>query len=252
MSPYWQQHEICSWWCHIFIRQELNRVWKSLQFQILAYSCAWLVHLSRTQCLTSAALPLGVVDANVTENSNSPKVHSDQPAKLKKEATFVAPKHLSGFSKGHSSLVLRGGPDCFRDTFKDAPVENPTLVLRSSALPNLTLVKPAPEARAEMYNIGVRAGVMIAGFLLNLNTDDIRSLLCCLRSFPLKEASFVLWTRPELTWLTLMTFAPPLGSKRALASAVWTVWLIQTWMQTSDLLILFLPHRVHFNNTKND
>lgn len=178
------------------------------------------------QCLTSARLSLfGAVDANVTKNANSPKVHSNQPIFFKKKPHLL----LLSIYMCRSSFVLLGGPDCFRDTFKDEPVENPLLVLHSSALPNPTLVKPAPEARAEMYNIGVRAGVMIVGFLLNLNTDDIRALLCCLRrSFPLKEAAFVLWTRPELTWLTLMTFAPPLRSKRAHASAVWTVWLIQT------------------------
>lgn len=110
----------------------------------------------------------------------------------------------SASAKCRSSLVLLGGPDCFRDTLKDARVENPTLVLRSSALPNLTLVKPAPEARAEMYNIGVRAGVMIAPLL----SEEVFS-----------SQGSILWTRSELTWLTLMTFAPPLASKRALASA---------------------------------
>lgn len=88
------------------------------------------------------------------------KLHSDLPAKLRQKAIFVAHKHLSGFSKVpappscHSAAPKQRVwvKDRSQDRFEDAPVEKPTLVISSSALPNLTLVNllPRPELKRTM------------------------------------------------------------------------------------------------------
>lgn len=83
--------------------------------------------------------------------------------------------------------------DCPKgDTFWTSPLNDaPARALSSSARPSLKVVKRPAEARAENYNTWARA-VVKAVLLLDLNTDDVQSLVWCLRrSVPASEVLFV-------------------------------------------------------------